>query len=440
MSEWKRLRRRLLPAAGLCILSCSPWTFGSDQEVTGKIDLAKATQYFREFDALCTEDGGKLWGVPFCGPFLLVDPATRVAVGNQADAAGVLKPRDGLFAGELPGHLGIANTAVEWGGKRWTMLIWQALAEDRLRRLSLMAHEAFHRLQPELGLVTYGDVNAHLDTAEGRLWLQMEWKALEKALLARGEARREAVVDALTFRAARRDRFPEAAGREIPLEIFEGLAEYAGMRLAGFPDEQVVEAVAAGREQATGFVRSFAYASGPLYGFLLDGADAGWRKRITKESDLGETLATSLNVSARPVEDAARRAEAYGGTALRAAEEQRERARGAQLAAWRASLIEGPVLKVSLKEVSSGTFDPRKVFPFGEKQVVYTMRKLIAEWGVLTVEGGAILEDQNTMWAHVSLSGASADFSAGDGWRLDLNEGWNVAPAGRRGDVVVRRE
>jgi hypothetical protein len=430
----------LIPVVGLCFLSCTPWTFGSDPAAAGNIDLAKAAQYFREFDVLCAEDGGRLWRASFCGPFLLVDPATRTAVGNQADAAGVLKPRGGLFVGELPEHMGIANTAVEWDGKRWTMLIWWSLAEDRTRRLSLMAHEAFHRLQPELGLVTYGEVNAHLDTADGRFWLQMEWKALEKALLARGEARREAIVDALTFRAARRDRFPKGAAREIPLEIFEGLAEYAGMRLVDLSDEQVVEAVAAKREQATGFVRSFAYASGPLYGFLLDGAGAGWRKRITKESDLGVVLAESLNVSARPVEEAARRAEAYGGRALRAAEEEREKKRMVQLAAWRASLIDGPILKVGLNEVSSGTFDPRKVFPFGEKQIVYTTRKLIAEWGVLTVKDGAILEDQNAMWAHVSLSGASADFSAGDGWTLDLNEGWKVAASERRGDVVVRRE
>ena len=412
--------------------------------MAGNIDLALAAQYFREFDALCAEDGGQLWGASLCGPFLLVDPGTRAAVANRADADGNLKPRAGVFAGELPGDVGIANTAVEWGGRRWTMLIWWALSDDRGRRLSLMAHEAFHRLQPDLGLVAAGEMNAHLDTADGRYWLQLEWNALQQALLAAGDDRLQAVVDALAFRAARRARFSAAAEREIPLEILEGLAEYTGMRLAGFSSAQVGEAVAARRRRDEGLVRSFAYVSGPLYGYLLDGSGGDWRHRVTPVTDLGTLLSGALETSAEPsgepVAEASRRAAAYGGVALLASERERERQREARLAAWRAALIDGPVLIVDLGAVTSVTFDPRKVFPFGESQTVYPTRGLIAEWGVLTVDGGAILEDENTQRGHVSLVGVEEDFSAGDGWTLRLNEGWTVVPSERRGDFVVRRQ
>jgi hypothetical protein len=371
---------------------------------------------------------------------LLVDPGTRMAVGNRAGPKGVLEPRAGMFVGELPPSLGIANTATEWDGTRWTMIIWWSLSEDRAKRMRLMAHEAFHRIQPELGLDTYGEVNAHLDTAEGRFWMQMEWKALEKALRSEGDDRRKAIADALTFRTARRERFPEAAEREIPLEIFEGLAEYTGMRLAGFSDEEVVESVIAKREEETGFVRSFAYVSGPLYGFLLDGSGTEWRKSTGPETDLGAVLAELLDVRSGPVQDAARRAEPYGGAALRLAEEARETERMARLAQWRALLVDGPVLVVDLSTVSSGTFDPGQVFPFGEKQVVYTYRKLIAEWGVLEVKDGSILEDEKTGRAHVSASGAVADSSTGEGWTLHLEEGWKVVPGERPGDLLVRKE
>jgi hypothetical protein len=147
------------------------------QETAGSIELAQAAQYFREFDALCREDGGALWGVSFCGPILIVDPATRMAVGNRADTTGVLRPVGEVFAGPLPDELGIANTAVEWDGTRWTMLIWWSLGGDQSDRLRLMAHESFHRLQPDLGLDVFGEMNAHLDTADGRYRSGRGWTA-----------------------------------------------------------------------------------------------------------------------------------------------------------------------------------------------------------------------------------------------------------------------
>ena len=408
-------------------------------EAIGDIDLTAAARYFEEFEALCNADDGKLWGVSFCGPILLVDPSTRTAVANRADAGGVLAPRFGLFVGQLPAEVGIANTATEWSGNRWTMIMVWSISDDPKRRMRLIAHEAFHRLQPELDLAPYGEVNAHLDTADGRFWIQMEWNALQEGLSVEGAARRRALTDALTFRASRRAQFPEAAARETPLEIFEGLAEYSGMRLAGYSDADVVEAAAAKREGETGLVRSFAYVSGPLYGFLLDRSGVPWRDRVGPDTDLGALAAELLDVSAAPVGEASARAEAYGGQALQLAERERERKRMEQLAAWRASLIDGPVLIVDLTAVSSGTFDPGRVFPFDDTRTVYTTRGLIGDWGVLTVSDGAILEDNPGGRAYVSLNGAAPDRLEGQGWTLALNDGWTIVAGERSGDFLVRR-
>jgi hypothetical protein len=430
------MARRILAVCAL-LLTISSCDRDSDPQMAGEIDLARAAEYLGEFEKLCAEDGGRLWGVSFCGPILLVDPVTRMAVGNQADAGGVLEPRRGVFVGELPAEVGIANTATEWSGTRWTMLMWWSLGQDRTGRSRLMAHEAFHRLQPELGLAPIGEMNVHLETADGRFWLQMEWNALQRALSVEGNDRRAAVADALTFRASRRGLFPQATARETALEIFEGLAEYSGMRLAGFSDEGVVEAVAAKREQETGLVRSFAYVSGPLYGFLLDGSGDDWRARVSPDTDLGALLAESLDLSAASTDEALRRAESYGGPELLAAESESERERMERLSAWRASLIDGPVLIVDLTVVSSGTFDPGRVFPFGEGQTVYTTRELVGEWGKLSVTDGAILEDDDTGRAHVSLVGAGSDLLEGEGWNLELNDGWKIVAAERFGDFVV---
>ncbi|MGO8997249.1 MAG: hypothetical protein ACLQVI_28375 [Polyangiaceae bacterium] len=403
------------------------------------IDLATALQYFHEFDGLCAADGGKLWGKSFCGPVLFVDPMTRWGVANQRDADGALVPRSGVFVGRLSEDTGIANTSVKWRGTRWTMIMWDALDPDRTERLELMAHEAFHRLQPDLDLVTTGEMNDHLDTPDGRFWIQLEWNALQAALGQSGDARADAVADGLTFRAARRARFPDAKGREVPLEISEGLAEYSGSKLAGYTDAQVVKAALDRREANTGFVRSFAYVSGPLYGFLLDGSGAAWRKAVRKDTDLGALVGEAYRISPRPLDAADRIAKSYGGDALRATEGERERKHALQLAAWRTSLVEGPVLIVDLKSVSEGTFDPRRVFPFGDKQTVYTTRKLIAEWGTLTVEDGAILEDAATSRGHVSLTGAAGNHAAGTGWSLRMNEGYTIVPGERAGDFAVAK-
>lgn len=406
----------------------------------GNIDLAEAARYFREFDAMCEQDGGRLWGPSLCGPIVIVDPATRAAVGNRSDSQGVMVAHEDVFVGTLPEDVLIANTAVEWGGTRWTMLIWRSLGGDAPARQRLMAHEAFHRIQPQLGLEVFGEMNAHLDSSDGRFWMQMEWNALQRALMMNGDARRGAVRDALRFRAARHARFPEAPGREIPLELFEGLAEYSGMRLAGYTDDRVVKAVKAKREGETGFVRSFAYVSGPLYGYLLDGSSDDWRGGVTSATDLGSLLAEVFDIDDAAAVEAQRRAVAYDGDALRVAETEREREQSQRRAAWRAALVEGPVLQVDLNAVSSGSFDPNAVFPFDEGQTVFTVRKLIAEWGTLTIEDGAILEDDGAGRASVSLSGAAEDFHSGDGWSLELEEGWSVAPAERAGDVEVRKD
>jgi AmmeMemoRadiSam system protein B len=431
--------KRLILVLVLMVAAGSAAAGGAPADSAGDIDLANAARWFAQFDSLCTLDGGRLWGASFRGPIMIVDVPARKIVTNRPDSAGVLTRRGDIFVGDLPPGVSVANTATTWLGTRWTMIMLWSLSENTRPRLRLMGHESFHRLQPQLRLEATGELNEHLDTADGRFWLQLEWNALQQALLAQGEARREAIADALSFRAARRKRFPGAAERERWLEIQEGLAEYSGMRLAGYSDSLAVRVVVAKRADETGFVRSFAYVSGPLYGYLLDGTGAPWRASTTASSDLGGMLAAAAGIRPR-IEGAESRARGYGGDTLRVREDAREIQRRAQLATWRRSLVEGPALIVDLKLVRSGTFDPGKVFPFADGAVVYTSRALEAAWGTLSVDEGAILEDQKAAEGRVSLAGAASDHRSGRGWNLKLADGWAVRPGGRAGDLRVVRE
>ena len=408
------------------------------EERIGTLPLERAAASFAELETACELDGGKLWGVPIQGPVLLVDPASRRVAGNQADPEGLLEERSGVFVGTLPADQPIANAPIEWAGQRWAMVMVLFLGETREERVTVLAHESFHRVQPQLGLFPFAAENEHLDSAEGRVWMQLEWNALEAALLAEEEdERRFAVRDALDFRAMRRARFPESPARENAVEIREGLANYTGLRIAARTPAQVVEYVRGRRAREDGFVRSFAYNSGPLYGYLLDAASDSWRAQLNAEADLGALLAVAMRLEpsvGRAEENAAKR----GAGELRAREEERARVREARLTAWRASLVDGPVLILDLSQVTSGTMDTRKVHPFDEGRTVYTERKLIARWGTLEVSDGAILEDSRSRRGRISLEGAAADRRSGPGWKLELGPGWTIAPGEREGDFELR--
>jgi hypothetical protein len=399
----------------------------------------RARTTFAELAAACARDGGALWGIEVCGPVLLVDPTTRAAMANQADAEGRLAPDGDLFTGTLPPEVPLANAPVEWAGVRWAMVLSLFLGDTPSARVTLLAHESFHRVQPGLGLYPMAPPNEHLDSADGRYWMQLEWNALEHALRSDDGARRDAVRDALDLRAALRARFAEAPPRENALEIREGLANYTGLRLADQGDAEVAANVAARRAREDGFAHSFAYCSGPLYGYLLDRAAPAWRETLDAESDLGALLAEALELAP----DAARGAEAaarHGGPELRAVEDARERERAAQRAVWRAALIDGPVLVLDLSGRVTGTVDTRKTHTLEPGVLVRTERTLQAAWGELVVRGGMVLEDARTRKAHVALAGASEDAMRGPGWTLALAPGWIVAPGERPGDRVLRPE
>ncbi len=52
------------------------------------------------------------------------------------------------------------------------------LPEDDDARQVLVMHESWHRVQEQIGLPASNPSNGHLNTFDGRLWLQLEWRAL----------------------------------------------------------------------------------------------------------------------------------------------------------------------------------------------------------------------------------------------------------------------
>ena len=417
------------------------------QPARAAVDPVKAQALFEEAARLCRGDGGALWHHSLCGPILLVDWTDGTAVANEADPAGVLKPSGKVFVGALPPDVVIANTPVEWSGKRWTELIWP-LPDDVAHRHVMLSHELFHRAQGELGMLMNDGGNLHLDMLEGRILLQLEWHALARALTAPdAKARAAAVSDALLFRHERYRLFPDAQAEERALELNEGVAEYTGVRV-GLPTAAERTAYAL-RDletfvQAPTFVRSFAYATGPAWGLLLDRADPAWRGRLAVAMKAGhpaglDQMLQSALALPEPSAATVKAREADYDDTLRPREQARDQARQAHLAELKARLVDGPVLRLPLAHLhASYQFNPQTLEALGVDGVVYPTMTLSAEWGTLKVEQGALLDKAMSV-AAVSAAGASDDHLKGPGWRLALNKGWVVAPGERIGDFVVRQ-
>lgn len=404
-------------------------------------DQARAV--FAQAQSLCERDAGRLWGASLCGPVMLVDPRTRQIVASQADAEGVLQAHEGVHVGVLPKNRNMANTAFEWSGTRWTQLLWP-LPEDDGERSTMLAHELFHRLQPALSLPKLdGGGNPHLDALQGRYTLQLEWRALARALEAQdADTKRAAMRDALTFRAQRYRLFPDAEREETALEYMEGLAEYTGV-VAG-------NATPAARRQAAlrdlsvhagnpSFVRSFAYATGPAYGLLLDDYAPGWRGQL----GAGTNLAWLLRDAARldiPDDEASLAAAAarYDGPALLASETEREQKRQAELKRNRERFVEGPVLTLSFEHMNV-QFNPSNLQPLDDLGTVYPNLRITDDWGILEVEGGALMKSD---WSAVIVTAPAKPTGSpvqGEGWTLQLKPGWKLQPGARKGDLVLAK-
>jgi hypothetical protein len=406
--------------------------FGGVTAADAQVDPRIAKRYFDEATELCERDAGRLWGVSLCGPMVIFDQATGTRATSQPEPDGP-PPR-------FPGQ---ADGPVSWGGLRWfAWPLWMLPANDADVRQQNMLHGLFHRIQPELEFF-HGNsdgFNEHLDTFEGRVWLQLEWRALRRAVESSKSDQTEAIADALAFRRERRRLFAGAADNERRDEIREGLASYTGIAVwADSPaDARRAAASALPVDEAQGsFVGNFEAASGPAYGVLLDDLMPEWRRQLHSTSDLGDMLASAT--SRPPTADVAVAAARYDGATLRATEEARDRAQQIRVAELRQRFVDGPVL--TMPAGGSGTSDTRgSVGIPGVGTVLFNNFTLSAQWGRLNADSGVLrAADGRTLSVPVTgpLEGTTLQ---GEGWSVTLNPGWAVRPAARSGSFIVVRD
>ncbi|HTS88794.1 MAG TPA: hypothetical protein VMG41_09915 [Gemmatimonadales bacterium] len=402
-------------------------------------DSAAVVSGIHDFQAACQADGGRLWGRSLCGPLLLVDPDTRLAVATERPSVEGFGLVNGVWEGQLPEGVPTANFALDWGGARWAMVLLP-LPEDRYLRLGLLLHESFHRIQPQLGLSGQDLLSRHLDERNGRYWLRLELNALSAALRADGTERDRAVGDAILFRRYRYRLYPGADTVEASLERAEGLAEYTGVRLAldylRLPESRAAQGVDAFQLRPT-YIRSMAYGTGPALGLLLDHYVPGWRSRLNSDGFFAQLAKAVRSDSAPGLRTVQAAAERYGGEAVAKEEDAREQRHLALLADYRRRLIDEPVLLLRQTRLSRA-FNPNALIAFGGEGTIYPTGSFNAEWGALEVDSGGALvaADFSTLRVPAPVDTSGGEIR-GRGWKLKLSPGWRLGPGGRTGDLTA---
>ena len=405
---------------------------GLPPPAVAQVDQQRAQAYFKEAQALCERDGGRLWGVSICAPMVIADMRTQTFATSQPAPEGA-RPR----------VLGLVNAPVQWGGATWSAYMWDDVANRTPReRKELFLHELFHGVQPQLGLGAPARATEHLDAVDGRYWLRLEWRALARALRESGQPRNLAVRDALAFRQARHKLYPASVEDERAQEITEGLAAYTGTVLAApSAADAIVGALDLldGAETAApeaSFVRTFSYVSGPAYGLLLDASSPGWTRRVRGTDDLATLLMRALAV--QPATDATASATRYRGAEIRASEQQREQERQERLGELRRRFVDGPVLLLPGGGSGMSNSIGAVVLP-GIGTVYFGPYRASGDWGTLEAEKGMLVaSDGGSRRVSAPVRRDDVTFT-GDGWTFEAAPGWVVRDGARRGDYEVVR-
>ncbi|MBN2226041.1 MAG: hypothetical protein JW763_01625 [candidate division Zixibacteria bacterium] len=439
------IRRIVIFLIAAAIMLPTIATASYPENFTDIIDTVKAKACFELAQSASERDGGKLWGEKLYGPMLFVDPQSRIVVANQPDREDKLERAGGLYVGDLDESVNMANTAVSWAGVTWAMILWPKLQVSEYDQTALMMHESWHRIQDQLGFPAVSSQCDHLDQLDGRFLLKMEWRALAVALMSQKAKREKALKDVLLFRWLRRQKFDNAARYENEYEMHEGLAEYTGLKLSGLTDNQLRQIMAKrlkAAEDNESFIMSFAYQSGPAYGILFDNLKIDWREQLPDINDFGDFLGEYLSfVSPDNVTEAAcKRYDAYDGNTLYAIEQAREELKTKLHDTYIAMFIDGPVLVLPNANMNIAYNSEEHLFPLDDYGLVYPTLTISADWGKLTVTDG-VLRDKNWMFVKVTApEDTTGNPVAGDGWSLEINDGWKIIPAGETGNYIITKK
>jgi len=399
------------------------------------LELSKAQELFTSVDSLCREDNGKLWGKSLYGPIMLVNPQNRKIVANLPDREGKLTMVNGVFTGQLPEEMNIANTATSWGGVNWAMVSWDALQnEQKNANQRLLIHESWHREQETLGVEAVMSKNLHLDEEQGVILMKLELVALKNALHFDGNFSTD-IKNALFIRKYRQFCFPE--NNEDMFERHEGMAEYTGLKLCGTDSLMIADELISNIDVAIkkeGYSNSFAYFTGPAYGFIFDKVFPNWLTQVKGGKSLTEIAEKVFNVEFQEV-DSLLLLEQFNSIVkyynaeklIISVKEAAERNR--QLAKHYEQKMFGRYQLVIPNQNVQFSFNPQeKLIPI-RNGVVYKTLRISAEWGTLEASDGVYRANDWSLFlvsAPDKFNSSNGNEYEWDGYKLTLHQNYTI--------------
>jgi hypothetical protein len=400
------------------------------------------SKYFDEVKT-ATKRNFNVWNKDLYGSILFVDPQTRAVFANESDTAGVLKWDGKIYTGQLPNNINVANTALSWNGKNWAMIMLP-LPVKKQDRINLITHELFHKEQPSLGFNLLNVDNNHLDQKDGRIYLRLELEALKRTIQASSKTDFEKyLTHAFIFRKYRYFLYMDAKNTENQLELNEGMAEYTGMMLSGRNQKEMKNhlqnSINDFMKNPT-FVRSFAYQTTPVYGYFLSKINNKWHKEISIKTNLtdyfinsfGLNIPSDLNIAIKSI------GEDYNKTNIIFEETTREENAKKLIAEYKSKFIDKPHCVIPFEQMNV-SFDPRNIMPLEDNGTVYPDMRIVDNWGVLTVQNGALMApnwDKITVSMPFKIEGKKI---FGEGWIIELIGDYAFIEDGKTGNFVLKK-
>ena len=397
---------------------------------------------FSEIKA-ATKKNMSLWEKDLYWGILLINPQTRQLFANEPDTVGSLKLDGSIYTGILPENVNFANTAIEWNGKSWAIIILP-LPENKHKRVDLLAHELFHKAQPSLGFTSNNLDNNHLDLKDGRIYLRLELEALKKAIQSSEKEKQQHLTNALIFRKYRNMLYPETDVIENQLELNEGIAEFTGLIISGRNEKQSKEHIVNGINsfyKYPTFLRSFAYHTTPVYGYLLYCKNKNWNKSITTTTNLTDFFIKAFNIIIPPdlTDTVEIISENYNGKTIIQEETVREENNRKKIAELKHKFIELPHFELVFEKMNI-SFNPTNIMVLEDKGTVYPNMRITDQWGILTVENGALMSPN---WDKITITNPIKTEDKkiiGEGWILELTDSYIVEKEETSGNYKLTKK
>ncbi|MDX2415412.1 MAG: hypothetical protein QNK33_09505 [Bacteroidales bacterium] len=403
----------------------------------------KAADYFASVEAYCSTEKAQLWGTNLFGPIMIVNPETRHIYASHQDAEGLLKPKDGIFVGNYPKERITNIIAVTYGGTQYGMVRLSSRGENAYNINTGAVHALFHCFQENNEIDTWDYDVSHLNERTARLWVKLEWKALQRAIRTSGDIRTQALRDALVFRSARREMYPQYIQLENYFENYEGITRFTSTLICTDSKDECVRQLLNYSERVynyRSYSNTWGFLNGAFYSQLLYESDFDFTTITTRDFDLGEIARERYNIELPDIsrDIAGSLAFNYDIDNINQEEQKREADLKEGIRQRVSKYTEKPVIYLEL-ESPYFSYDPGDMDIVDTLGTIYNTLRVTDNWGKVSIEDGGCLVSPNLDFIRIPAKNIEEEKNhiTGEGWHIILNESWKLVPI--EANYVIRK-